>query len=107
MSMNIISKLETFHNKLADYDFVWFPFTFLRPKTNQLITRPLLLKLTFAFGSYFFIFYLLKALLLGNTIIFSECLKVLFYSYLIFLIHFKIVLSYFWNRRANRLNPSL
>ncbi len=98
--MKVIKAIEKFHNDLADQNFIWFPFSFLRPKKNEKISILLTFKLTLAFGTYTFCFYLIRIMLFDDQLSLANSLAFLSKTYLIFFLHFNLITAFFWNRRA-------
>lgn len=98
--MSILNVIETYHNKIADQDFIWFPFIFLKPDSKQPISFPRIIVMTLAFGSYSYLFYILRSFFINELVSFESSVVFLIWSYTLFLIHFKFITSYFWNRRV-------
>jgi hypothetical protein len=65
--MNPIDLLANFHNWLADKDFIWWPFSFLRPKPQEPMTFKNTLQMTACFGILTFLFFTAFAVL-NNTL---------------------------------------
>jgi hypothetical protein len=100
---NTLEKIERFHNRLSDQNFIWFPFGFLKPKPEQRIGIVLRLKMTFLFGPSFSAANAIRNLAFGRPIELPELAKSTLLVTAFFLVWFNIVTAYFWNRRANRL----
>ena len=102
--VNLINRIETLHNAASDSNFVWFPFSFLKPKAAQAITCKRLLKMTLCFGLYFNFAYILKKIIMGESIEVSSLVNSQLAFLAAFFLWFNLVTKYFWNRRAKRLS---
>jgi len=98
----VFFSIESFHNGLADKNFIWFPFVFLRPKKEERITFILTLKLTIYFGTYTFCFYLIRIMLFDDQLSLTKSLEFLSKTYILFFFHFNLITAFFWNKRAAR-----
>jgi len=93
--MTRFQKFCEFHFKLSQKSFIWFPFTFLRPAPNEFITMSRVLVMSLCFGVYFYVFYLLRILVMGDEFSFSWSKLVTFI--LIFVAWFMLVTRPLWN----------
>jgi hypothetical protein len=62
------NKIAYYHNKLADGDFVWFPFMILRPEPTQKIGLGRHILMAICFGIYFSLFNELRNYLFEGSI---------------------------------------
>ncbi len=100
--MKIISVLAAFHNWLSDKDFIWWPFSFLRPKPEIPMNFKLTLQMTGCFGGLTFVF--LTGFAIANNAFSLESTFLTFLSCMIgFFLWFNLITKPFWNYRANRL----
>lgn len=90
------------HNWLSDKDFVWWPFSFLRPKPNEFITFQLTLTMAACFGvltgvilAFFYI--------ANGAFEFGSSLFTLVICFVGFLVWFNIITRPLWNYRARQL----
>ncbi|NRA44112.1 MAG: hypothetical protein HRU09_04040 [Oligoflexales bacterium] len=104
MSKGIIDSIEIVHNRLSDTNFVWFPFLWLKLSPSQQLTPWHLVKMTFWFGLYFNVAYLVKKLIFGETIEIIHVFEGQLAFMALFYIWFNLVTKTFWNRRAKRIN---
>jgi hypothetical protein len=86
------------HFQLSQKSWIWFPFNFLRPRQNELITHKAVLLMSVCFGSYFYFFYLMRELLFGQ-LQFFDIFKV--QSFVLFVLAFFVWFEVFtrplWN----------
>lgn len=98
--MHWLDRLTWFHGKLSDYNSVWFPFVFLKPKPRETIGPARRLSMTLCFTAYGAAVYPLKQYLLGdpvnNYLWAAFSLKCLGF----FAVWFRLVTVPLWNRRA-------
>lgn len=101
--MNWLDKLTWFHGKLSDYNSVWFPFVFLKPKPREMIGPARRLSMILCFSLYGAGIYPLKQYLwnepVNNYLWAAFGLKCLGF----FAIWFRLVTVPLWNRRARLL----
>ena len=91
-----------FHNWLSDKDFIWWPFSFLRPEPDQPITFPLLLMMTGCFGGLAFVMFTTFAVM-NNMFTVDTMLANFLTSIVGFFVWFTLVTRTFWNRRTREL----
>ena len=98
----IIDLIANSHNWLADRDFIWWPFSFLRPSPKELMTFKHTLLMTACFGGLTFLMFAFFAV--ANNAATLENLFSMFIScFLGFFIWFNVVTRPFWNYRAKAL----
>jgi hypothetical protein len=102
MLEKIFSFIPAVHNWISDKDFIWWPFSFLKPSPATPITFQLTLQMTACFGGLSFIMYVGFTLFHG---IFS--LSSAFYTLILCLVGFfswfNLITKPLWNYRARRL----
>jgi hypothetical protein len=97
--MKLLDLLTTFHNWLSDKDFIWWPFSFLRPGPKDPITFKLTLLMTACFGGMTLLFFTVFAFL-NNELTPSTFVTTFFSCTLGFLIWFNLITRPLWNRRV-------
>jgi hypothetical protein len=100
--MKILDLLTQFHNWLSDKDFIWWPFSFLRPEPQVPMTFKLTLLMTLAFGGLAFGMFSIMALM-NNALTFDYAVSIFFTCFLGFFLWFNLITKPLWNRRAHRL----
>ncbi len=101
--MDLLNKVEDLHNKASDTRFVWFPFTWLKPKPSEPLRFGKLILMSFFFGFYYGIFFALRNAWLSDTDLLSLLPKNIAIATAAFFVWFNLVTATFWNRRARRL----
>ncbi|MGE3609730.1 MAG: hypothetical protein AB7I27_09120 [Bacteriovoracaceae bacterium] len=100
--MNPIDLIASIHNWFADKDFLWWPFSFLRPEEKEPITFKHTLLMTGCFGGLTFLMFAIFAV--ANNMASAENLTLTFiFSFLGFFIWFNLITKPLWNRRATKL----
>lgn len=100
--MNIFLPLIKLHNWLADRDFVWWPFSFLRPEKHELITFSKVLQMSLCFGGMASVMFIGFAVM-NNAFDLSSAFLTLLGSFASFYVWFFCVTMPLWNYRARRL----
>lgn len=100
--MNILDIIAQLHNWLSDKDFIWWPFSFLRPEPHNPITFKLTLIMTSCFGGLAFLMFTTMAIM-NNAFNFDYALGVFLTSFGGFFTWFNVVTKPLWNRRARSL----
>jgi hypothetical protein len=101
--MKIFDLITNFHNWLSDKDFIWWPFSFLRPEPKVPMTFKLTLHMTGCFGGLAFLMFSVMALM-NNALTFDYAFSVLLSAFGGFFVWFNIVTRPLWNRRAVKLS---
>lgn len=97
--MKLVDFLASFHNWIADKDFVWWPFSFLRPEKKVPMTFKTVSQLTIAFGGLAFVMFSVLAVM--NNALSIQYLFATFTSCFIgFFLWFSLITKPLWNRRA-------
>lgn len=100
--MKLIDLLAAFHNWLSDKDFVWWPFSFLKPEPQVSITFRHTLIMAGCFGGLTFIFFTVFALM-NNAFTLNYLMMTLMTCTLGFLLWFNAITRPLWNHRARKL----
>lgn len=101
--MKILDIIAAFHNWLSDKDFIWWPFSFLRPDPKDPITFKTTLQMTGCFGGLTFVFFSVFALM--NNALTADYLFLTFLScFLGFFIWFNAITRPLWNHRSKKLS---
>lgn len=108
--MKLLDLLTMFHNWVTDKDFVWWPFSFLRPPKDEPMTFKLTMLMTACFGGLTLLFFTVFAIM--NNAFSAGSFGMTFLSCFIgFFIWFNLVTKPLWNRRVRELQsekrPSL
>ena len=100
--MKLLGLLALFHNWLADKDFMWWPFSFLRPEPNEFITMKIALQMTGCFGGLAFLMFTILAI--ANNVFTPEYgISILLSCFVSFFLWFSCVTKPLWNRRTREL----
>lgn len=103
--MKAFNLLTDFHNWLSDKDFIWWPFSFLRPDPHVPMTFKLTLTMTGCFGGLAFLMFTVMALM-NNAFTVDYAFSVFFSAFGGFFLWFNLVTKPLWNRRALKLSSS-
>jgi hypothetical protein len=100
--MKLLDALAAFHNWLCDRDFIWWPFSFLRPERSELMTLQKTVTMAASFGGLTFTIFTVYAAMNNSFTVFSAVLT-LISSFVSFLVWFNLITKPLWNHRARRL----
>lgn len=100
--MKLLDLFTDFHNWVSDKDFIWWPFSFLRPEKHQPMTFKLILQMAACFSGLGTLMFTAFALV-NNMFTASSMFQTLFLSFALFFTWFTLVTRTFWNRRAHKL----
>lgn len=100
--MKAFNVLALFHNWLCDKDFIWWPFSFLRPAPHECITFYQAWLMTLCFGGMTFIIFTVYAIM-NNAFDLSAGVLTLISCLLSFFLWFNLITRPLWNRRARML----
>jgi len=100
--MKLLNLLSLFHNWLADKDFMWWPFSFLRPRPDEFITMKIALLMTGCFGGLAFLMFTILAIA-NNVFTLEYGFSTLLSCFGGFFIWFTCVTKPLWNNRARQL----
>ncbi|MCB0366192.1 MAG: hypothetical protein H6624_15150 [Bdellovibrionaceae bacterium] len=98
----MIKSLINFHNRLSDKDFIWFPFTVLRPRPEVTISQPRVWLMTICFSSYGLLVLILKSLAFGSSP-YPGLGQDYFLLFIGFFLWFQFVTAPLWNQRAQTI----
>jgi hypothetical protein len=96
-----LKRIADLHFELSQKNFIWFPFIFLKPASNQKLTHKKVLIMSLCFGAYFYLMQLVWSWLLTRPeklVIKSG--ELLFYI-TVFLLWFECVTRPLWNYSIN------
>lgn len=100
--MKLVDMIASAHNWLSDKDFIWWPFSFLRPLPNERITFSQTLTMTGCFGGLTFVFFTVFSFM-NNAFSMESTFWTLISCFLGFLLWFNAITKPLWNRRATKL----
>jgi hypothetical protein len=100
--MKLLNGLTHFHGWLSDKDFVWWPFSFLRPLPSVEMSFKLTLQMTGCFGGLAFVMFTIMAFM-NNAFTADYAVSVFITSFGGFFAWFNLVTRPLWNRRARLL----
>ena len=100
--MKLFDLLTDFHNWVSDKDFVWWPFSFLRPEPNEFITMKIVLMMTGCFGGLAFLMFAGLAVA-NNAFDATNAISTLIACFLGFFLWFACITRPLWNRRTRSL----
>ena len=103
--MSLFDKFVDAHGWLSDKDFIWWPFSFLKPARDEEIDlqKQLLMTACFGGGSYLM---LMVVSIMNNDFDIGAQLKTLFTLLSVFFCWFMLVTRPLWNARAKRLRAT-
>jgi hypothetical protein len=104
--VTLLDRITAIHGRLSDLKAVWWPFLFLKPESHMPITFGRTLVMAPCFALYFFVFYLLRELVLGRSLDPSTFALTFGKFCLGFAIWMNVATRPLWNRRANQLARS-
>jgi hypothetical protein len=100
--MRMLDILTMFHNWVCDKDFIWWPFSFLKPTARESMSFRQTMMMTLCFGSLTFVIFAFYALA-NNMFSWWTALLTLISCYISFFLWFNLITRPFWNRRAKQL----
>lgn len=95
--------IPNFHNWLSDRDFIWWPFSFLRPTPATIMTFKHTLLMTLCFGGLSFVMFTAFAVI-NNVFSIESAFSTLLFCFLGFFAWFNLVTKPLWNIRARELS---
>ncbi len=98
----LLTALASFHGIFADKDFIWWPFSFLRPEKNQIITLKNTITMTLCFGGASSLMLAVVALM-NNAFELKSQIQTYFIINIVFFGWFNLVTAPLWNYRAKNL----
>lgn len=100
--MKLFDLITQFHNWLSDKDFIWWPFSFLRPEANEAITFKTVIYMTLCFGGLASVMFTILAVV-NNAFNPGDAFKTFMACFVGFFLWFTLVTKPLWNRRARVL----
>lgn len=100
--MKLIEFIASFHNFLSDKDFIWWPFSFLRPEKNVPMTFKHTLMMTGCFGGLAFLMFATMAVM-NNAFTLDSAFTTFLFCFLGFFLWFNLITKPLWNIRASKL----
>ncbi len=95
-------KLVDLHNWFVDKEFLWWPFSFLKPEAHEKMTFARTTKMTLFFGGATFLLFLFLSIVNNTFVLTEEFYRfVLFFS--MFGVWFNFITKPLWNIRAKKL----
>lgn len=101
--MKLLDLFTNFHGWVSDKDFIWWPFSFLRPPKNELITMKLVFQMTACFSGLGTLMFIAFAIV-NNIFSVSSLFQTLVLTFIFFFLWFTLITRTFWNRRARSLS---
>ncbi len=98
----IFSIIPGAHNWLSDKDFIWWPFSFLKPTPKTVMTFKHTFLMTLCFGGLSFVLFIGFALI-NNMFTNDNALNTFVMCFGGFFAWFSLVTKPLWNYRARRL----
>jgi len=101
--MKILEIIASIHNWLADKDFIWWPFSFLRPTPQTYMSFKMTLIMTGCFSGLSMGMYIVFTLA-NNIFEISSCINVGLICLVGFFVWFNVITKPLWNVRAKKLS---
>jgi hypothetical protein len=98
--MKLLELIALFHNWLSDKDFIWWPFSFLRPEKNIPMTIKDTTLMTACFGGLAFVMFTIMAVM-NNAFSIETAFTTFLVCFGGFFLWFNLITKPLWNRRAN------
>jgi len=99
----ILSAFPNAHNWLSDREFIWWPFSFLRPTPSTVMSFSHTLLMTLCFGGLSFLMFVAFAVV-NNMFTASSAINTFSMCFGGFFVWFNVVTRPFWNYRARKLS---
>lgn len=100
--MKLLDLIAQFHNWLSDKDFIWWPFSFLRPEPQELITLKTIGLMTLCFGGLASVMFTILAIV-NNAFNPTDAFYTFTACFVGFFMWFGLITKPLWNRRARSL----
>ncbi len=100
--MRLLDLVTSFHNWLTDKDFLWWPFSFLRPEPSEYMTFRLTALMTLCFGGLAFTMFTVLSVM-NNVFTVRDSVLTFLACFLGFGLWFNLVTRPLWNRRTREL----
>lgn len=98
--MKLLELVAIFHNWLSDKDFIWWPFSFLRPEKNIPMTIKDTTLMTGCFGGLAFVMFTVMAVM-NNAFTIETAFTTFLVCFGGFFVWFNLITKPLWNRRAH------
>lgn len=99
--MKLLDILAQFHNWLSDKDFMWWPFSFLRPEIHVPMTFKDTFLMTGCFGTLAFLMFAVMAVT-NNAMNADYAVSIFLSCFGGFFVWFNLVTKPLWNHRARK-----
>lgn len=108
MSLNDLTRcmglIENLINRLADADFNWWPFLYLRPEKSTPVSNAVLVKISMHYGAFYGVIFtflpiFLRKIEFGLMLFLANIVAMTILCF----VCCKFIFAAFWNRRAYRL----
>ncbi len=100
--MKVLNIIAHFHNWVSDKDFIWWPFSFLRPEPQEMMTFKQVCFMTLCFGGLSFTMFTIYAVV-NNASTPSSIASTFSTCFGGFFVWFSVVTKPLWNSRARNL----
>ena len=100
--MNMFDKITEAHGWISDKDFIWYPFSFLKPEPKKLMSFGLTCQMTLCFGGLTALIYAGYAVA-NNAFDATTVIQSSLLFFCLYFVWFNLVTRPLWNRRARRL----
>jgi hypothetical protein len=104
--MKLLNLITLFHNWLTDKDFLWWPFSFLRPEPEVPMTFQLTSLMTACFGGLAFVMFSVMSVM-NNAFTLDTAAPIFIACFGGFFIWFNLITKPLWNRRAFELTKKI
>ncbi len=101
--MKLFELIAGLHNWFADKDFLWWPFSFLRPEAKEIMTFSHVANMTLCFGGLSTLMFVIFAIA-NNVFTASFFIMILLSCFGGFLFWFALITKPLWNIRARKLS---
>jgi hypothetical protein len=101
--MKLLDLITDLHNWISDKDFIWWPFSFLRPEKHEAMTMKLVFQMAGCFSLLGTLMFTAFAIV-NNIFSASSMFQTLVLTFVLFFTWFALITRTFWNRRAYRLS---
>lgn len=100
--MNMLDKVVQLHGWISDKDFIWWPFSFLRPEPKTPMTFKLTSLMTLCFAGLSYVMYVVYAVA-NNALVPDDMIRYFFLFFGGFFLWFNVITKPLWNSRVRKL----
>ncbi len=100
--MKLLDLITLFHNWISDKDFIWWPFSFLRPGPEEIMTFKQTSLMTLCFGGLSFLMFTIFAVV-NNAFSLETASMTFLGCFAGFFLWFNLITKPLWNRRSKKL----